>query len=94
MKTEKKERVRHVRRCRVFTANIGEDQKKKKKKKKRSPLFVMRPLIFSEALGFSLLSLLVNPALLQGVSRNFLRNEGKDLCHIKIGFLRLHLKDT
>ena len=54
MKTEK---GLHVRRCRVFTKNIGEDQKK------RSSLFVMKPLIFSEALGFSLPSLLVNPAL-------------------------------
>ena len=32
-------------------------------KKKKSSLFVMRPPIFSEALGFSLLSLYVNPAL-------------------------------
>ena len=45
----------HVRRC-VFTEYIGEDQKK-------SSLFEMRSFIFSEALGFSLPSLLVNPAL-------------------------------
>ena len=32
--------------------------------KKRSSLFVMRALTFSEALGFSLLNLLVNSALL------------------------------
>ena len=33
------------------------------RQKKRSWLFAMRPPIFSEALGFSLLSLYVNPAL-------------------------------
>ena len=37
------------------TESLGEE-------KKRSSLFVMRPPIFSEALGFSLLSLYVNPA--------------------------------
>ena len=46
----------HVCRCRVFTENIGEDQKK-------FSLFEMKSLIFSEALSFSLPSLLVNPAL-------------------------------
>ena len=39
-----------VRRCHVFTENVSENQKK------RFSLFVIRPLIFSEALGFSLLS--------------------------------------
>ena len=54
----------HVLRCPVFTENIGEERKK------RSSLFVIRSLIFSEAphflrgpIGFSMLSLYVNPAL-------------------------------
>ena len=46
----------HVRRLLFFPPEIGEGQKK------RSSMFVMRPLIFSEALDFSLLSLYVNPA--------------------------------
>ena len=54
----------HVRRCRVFTENIGDWRRPKI----RSLLFVMRPLIFSEALGFSLLSLYVNPALTEAVN--------------------------
>ena len=44
----------------VLTENIGVEQKKKRK---RSSLFVMKPLILYEAVGFSRLSLLVNPAL-------------------------------
>ena len=61
----------HVRRCRVFTENVGEDQKK------RSSLFMMRPLIFSEApifseaLGFSLHGLLVNPAFIDVLTAYF-----------------------
>ena len=68
----------HVFRCFVFTENIGILKSKKKiytssnvqfstesigEEKKRSSVFVMRPPIFSEALGFSLLSLYLNPAL-------------------------------
>ena len=60
-----------------FPLEIGKDKKKKvfmsadvvfslkislKTEKKGFSLFVLRPLIFSEALGFSLLSLYVNPA--------------------------------
>ena len=41
-----------------FTENIDKEQKK------RSSLFLMRPLIFSEAVGFCLLRLYVNAALL------------------------------
>ena len=44
----------------------GLDDRFPKKEKKGSSLFLIRPLIFSEALGFSLLSLFVNPALNQG----------------------------
>ena len=63
-------------RCTVFTENIGIVKNKKKvgytrpfplkvsvKRKKRSSLFVIRPLIFSDALGFSLLGLYVDPVL-------------------------------
>ena len=39
------------------TENLGEEQKNK------FSLFVMRPFIFSEALGFVLLSRYVNPTL-------------------------------
>ena len=68
----------HVLRCPVFTENIDSEEQKKRytrpqmfsfpqkvsvKRKKQSLLFVMSPTIFSEALGFSLLSLHVNPAL-------------------------------
>ena len=69
----------HVLRCPVFTENIGIVKSKKKvcsysavlfstenigeENKKRSSLFVMSPPIFFEVLGFSLLSLYVNPSL-------------------------------
>ena len=68
----------HVFRCSVFTENIGIVRGKKRhtrlqmfclplkvsmKRKKRSSMFVMRPPIFSEGLGFSLLNLYVNPVL-------------------------------
>ena len=46
----------HILRCSVF-------HWKYHKEKKRSSLFLMRPSIFSEALGFGLFSLHVNPAL-------------------------------
>ena len=65
----------HVRRCRVFTENIGEDQQKK-----RSSLFVMRPPIFCEALGFGLLSLYVNPVL-PPVQRKMITNEAPYQCY-------------
>ena len=75
----------HVFRCPVFTENIGIVKSKKKvctssdvlfftetigEEKKKD--FIVRdgPPIFSEALGFSLLSLYVNPALLSGGLKN------------------------
>ena len=56
-KTKRSKKRSSCRKCRVFTENIGKDQKK------RSSLFMMKPLIFSEALGFSFLSLYVKLAL-------------------------------
>ena len=55
---KKKKVCTSIFRCPVLLENISEERKKG-----LFLLFVMRPLIFFEALGFSLLSLLINPAL-------------------------------
>ena len=88
----------HVLRCPVFTQNIGITKSKKKvytssdvlfstesimKRKKRSSLFVMKPPIFSEALGFSLLSLNVNPALCLQSIFNLSTNDMSNLCGLR-----------
>ena len=87
----------YVVRCLVFTENIGIVKSKKKYtslqmfcfslkgsvKRKKSSLFVMRPPIFCEALGFIQLSLHVNPALcLQPIFSLSTR----DICLIYVGF--------
>ena len=60
-----------------FTESIGE------KRKKRSSLFVIRPPIFSKALGFSLLSLYVNLAL---SLQPLFSLSTCDICPIYVGF--------
>ena len=70
-----------------------------KTKKERSSLFVMRPLIFSEALGFSLLSLYVNPTLIGSMGLFFLVALQTQMNHLRkfqlqVIFLGLHRSAT
>ena len=88
----------HVLRCPAFSENIAIARSKKKvytfsdvlfstesimKRKKRSSLFLMRPSIFYEALGFSLLSLYVNPALRLQSIFSLSTNDMSNLCGLR-----------